>query len=92
MTSEKTQLAEHRKSFPPFQPPPRLLFSPGPTPVPESVLQAMTKTVLGHLDPEFLRCMDEVKEMLQYVFETQNRSLEAKEHSVCSRRSTKLFF
>lgn len=73
MTSEKTQLAEPRKMFPPFQPPARLLFSPGPTPVPASVLQAMTKTVLGHLDPEFLRCMDEVKTMLQYVFETENR-------------------
>jgi alanine-glyoxylate transaminase / serine-glyoxylate transaminase / serine-pyruvate transaminase len=73
MTSEKPQLAADRKHFPPFQPPPRLLFSPGPTPVPQSVLQAMTKTVLGHLDPKFLQCMDEIKEMLTYVFETDNR-------------------
>jgi alanine-glyoxylate transaminase/serine-glyoxylate transaminase/serine-pyruvate transaminase len=73
MTSEKLELTKQRKIFQPFQPPARLLFSPGPTPVPASVLQAMTKTVLGHLDPEFLRCMDEVKEMLQYVFETQSR-------------------
>jgi alanine-glyoxylate transaminase / serine-glyoxylate transaminase / serine-pyruvate transaminase len=73
MTSEKTQSAKQRKTFQPFQPPARLLFSPGPTPVPESVLQAMTKTVLGHLDPEFLHCMDEIKQMLEYVFETQSR-------------------
>jgi alanine-glyoxylate transaminase / serine-glyoxylate transaminase / serine-pyruvate transaminase len=72
MTSKKPQLASQRKTFQPFQPPPRLLFSPGPTPVPESVLQAMTKTVLGHLDPMFLHCMDEIKEMLQYVFESEN--------------------
>ncbi len=72
MTSKKPQLASERKTFKPFQPPQRLLFSPGPTPVPESVLLAMTKTVLGHLDPMFLHCMDEIKEMLQYVFETQN--------------------
>lgn len=73
MTSKRPQLMKERKTFQPFQPPQRLLFSPGPTPVPESVLQAMTKTVLGHLDPVFLHCMDEIKEMLQYVFETQNQ-------------------
>jgi alanine-glyoxylate transaminase/serine-glyoxylate transaminase/serine-pyruvate transaminase len=73
MTSEKPQLANQRKTFQPFQPPARLLFSPGPTPVPASVLQAMTKTVLGHLDPMFLHCMDEIKEMLEYVFETRSR-------------------
>jgi alanine-glyoxylate transaminase/serine-glyoxylate transaminase/serine-pyruvate transaminase len=33
----------------------------------------MTKTVLGHLDPVFLQCMDEIKEMLKFVFETENR-------------------
>jgi alanine-glyoxylate transaminase/serine-glyoxylate transaminase/serine-pyruvate transaminase len=73
MTSEKLQRAIEKKIFKPFQVPQRLLFSPGPTPVPESVLQAMTKTVLGHLDPVFLQCMDEIKEMMQYVFETENR-------------------
>src|ERR1051325_8136035 len=73
MTSEPRQLVTEKKRFQPFQVPPRLLFAPGPTPVPESVLQAMTKTVLGHLDPVFLHCMDEIKEMLQFVFETENR-------------------
>jgi alanine-glyoxylate transaminase/serine-glyoxylate transaminase/serine-pyruvate transaminase len=33
----------------------------------------MAAPVLGHLDPLFLRCMDEIQEMLRYVFETENR-------------------
>jgi alanine-glyoxylate transaminase/serine-glyoxylate transaminase/serine-pyruvate transaminase len=33
----------------------------------------MAQPLLGHLDPRFLRCMDEVQEMLRYVFETDNR-------------------
>lgn len=70
---EPVDSVRERKIFKPFEVPNRLLFSPGPTPVPESVLQAMTKTVLGHLDPRFLQCMDEIKEMLKYVFETANR-------------------
>jgi alanine-glyoxylate transaminase / serine-glyoxylate transaminase / serine-pyruvate transaminase len=73
IVTESMHRASERKIFKPFDVPDRLLFSPGPTPVPASVLQAMTKTVLGHLDPRFLQCMDEIKEMLQYVFETTNR-------------------
>jgi len=73
IVTESMHRASERKIFKPFDVPNRLLFSPGPTPVPASVLQAMTKTVLGHLDPRFLQCMDEIKEMLQYVFETENR-------------------
>jgi len=37
------------------------------------VLEAMAAPVLGHLDPLFLRCMDDIQEMLRYVFETGNR-------------------
>jgi alanine-glyoxylate transaminase / serine-glyoxylate transaminase / serine-pyruvate transaminase len=33
----------------------------------------MAAPVLGHLDPLFLRCMDDIQEMLRYVFETGNR-------------------
>ena len=59
--------------FPPFQAPERLLYAPGPSPVRESILRAMTQPVLGHLDPAFLRCMDEIKVMLRYLFATENR-------------------
>ena len=56
-----------------FQPPKRLLLGPGPSPVDDRVLAAMSAPVLGHLDPLFLRCMDDVQALLRYVFETENR-------------------
>lgn len=56
-----------------FQPPKRLLLGPGPSPVDDRVLAAMAEPLLGHLDPLFLRCMDDVQDLLRYVFETANR-------------------
>ena len=56
-----------------FQPPKRLLLGPGPSPVDDRVLAAMAAPVLGHLDPLFLQCMDDVQALLRYVFETENR-------------------
>lgn len=56
----------------PLSPPQRLLLGPGPSPVEPSVLQAMAKPVLGHLDPEFIRIMDQTAERLRQVFRTRN--------------------
>ena len=56
-----------------FEPPKRLLLGPGPSPVDDRVLAAMSAPVFGHLDPLFLRCMDDVQALLRYVFETENR-------------------
>lgn len=50
----------------------RDLFGPGPTNVPASVLQALSLPTIGHLDPEFLRIMDEVGERTKYCFQTEN--------------------
>ena len=50
----------------------RELFGPGPTNVPDSVLQALSLPTIGHLDPEFLRIMDETSERLRYCMQTQN--------------------
>lgn len=55
-----------------FHPPARLLMGAGPSNVNPRVLRAMTAPVLGHLDPDFLRVMDDVKEMLRLVFRTGN--------------------
>ncbi len=52
---------------------PRLLLGPGPSPVPDRVLQAMARPTLGHLDPQFLQLMDDVNERLRGVFGTKNR-------------------
>src|SRR5256885_12843534 len=55
-----------------FQPPPRLLMGPGPSNVATSVLQAMSRPLVGHLDPAFVRMMEEIKTMLRQVFLTKN--------------------
>lgn len=52
--------------------PVRRLHGPGPSPVAPSVLEAMAKPCIGHMDPEFMRVMNEVREMLQHVFRTEN--------------------
>src|SRR2546425_13349479 len=54
-------------------PPARLLLGPGPSMVHPRVLRAMASRLLGHLDPAFLRLMDEIQEMLRDVFRTGNQ-------------------
>jgi alanine-glyoxylate transaminase/serine-glyoxylate transaminase/serine-pyruvate transaminase len=53
--------------------PRRILLGPGPSEVPARVLQALALPTIGHLDPEYLRIMDETRALLQQVFGTQNR-------------------
>src|SRR5438067_5202518 len=60
------------KKYERFNPPHRILLGPGPSPVDERVLSAMAAPVLGHLDPLFLQCMDDVQSLLRYAFETEN--------------------
>ena len=55
-----------------FNPPVRRLMGPGPSDVHPRVLGAMARPTIGHLDPEFSRMMEEVKEMLRYAFKTKN--------------------
>lgn len=55
-----------------FNPTVRTLMGPGPSDVNPRVLGAMGKPTIGHLDPEFIRLMDEIKGMLQYAFRTKN--------------------
>ncbi|MEM7625038.1 MAG: alanine--glyoxylate aminotransferase family protein [Planctomycetota bacterium] len=52
--------------------PARVLHGPGPSPVAPSVLEALAKPCIGHMDPVFMRVMNEVREMLQQVFQTEN--------------------
>ncbi len=55
-----------------FHPTPRTLMGPGPSDVSPRVLEALSRPTIGHLDPEFVGMMDEVKAMLQYAFQTKN--------------------
>ncbi|AZZ90834.1 aminotransferase class V-fold PLP-dependent enzyme [Hahella sp. KA22] len=56
-----------------FTIPNRLLLGPGPSNTPASVLAAMSQPTIGHLDPVFIEMMDQIKQMLQATFQTQNR-------------------
>ncbi len=59
--------------IPALTPPRRVLLGPGPSPVDDRVLRAMAAPLVGHLDPIFIRTMDEIQTMLRYAFETNNR-------------------
>jgi len=52
---------------------PRLLMGPGPSDVNPRVLEAMARPTIGHLDPQFLEILNEIREMLQAVFRTHNK-------------------
>ncbi len=47
-------------------------MGPGPSDIHPSVLAAMAAPTVGHLDPYFLKIMDEVQSMLREVFQTTN--------------------
>lgn len=55
-----------------FNPPQRTLLGPGPSDVYPQVLAAQSKPTVGHLDPLFVSMMDELKQLLQYAFQTRN--------------------
>jgi alanine-glyoxylate transaminase/serine-glyoxylate transaminase/serine-pyruvate transaminase len=59
-------------NFKSFVPPSRTLLGPGPSDVHPRVLEALARPTIGHLDPEFIRMMDETKALLQYAFKTNN--------------------
>jgi alanine-glyoxylate transaminase/serine-glyoxylate transaminase/serine-pyruvate transaminase len=62
-------VAQHTTSttdlFAPLQPPTRYLFGPGPTMVDPRVYQALSKPIVGHLDPYFIQVMQDVQELLK---------------------------
>lgn len=50
----------------------RILLGPGPSTVSPRVLRAMAHPLVGHLDPQFIALMNEVQDLLRYVFQTEN--------------------
>jgi alanine-glyoxylate transaminase/serine-glyoxylate transaminase/serine-pyruvate transaminase len=50
----------------------RVLMGPGPSDAHPRVLRAMSTPLIGHLDPEFLVVMDDIKAMVQETLQTQN--------------------
>ena len=56
-----------------FHPPVRTLMGPGPSDVNPRILEAMGRPTIGHLDPVFVCMMEEMKELLRYAFQTENK-------------------
>ncbi len=50
----------------------RILMGPGPSDAHPRVLRAMATPLIGHLDPEFLVVMDDIKAMVQETLQTKN--------------------
>lgn len=49
-----------------------LLMAPGPSPVADNVLKAMSIPTLGHMDPHCIKVMDAIQEQLRAVCKTKN--------------------
>lgn len=60
------------QSFTDLDLPSPILLGPGPSMVPERVLNALAQPTIGHLDPRFQQIMDDVKQLLRYLFQTEN--------------------
>lgn len=61
-----------KKSYDELRPPQRLLLGAGPSNVDPRVLKAFISPMVGHLDPFFIKTMDETVELLRYAFKTKN--------------------
>jgi alanine-glyoxylate transaminase / serine-glyoxylate transaminase / serine-pyruvate transaminase len=59
-------------SFAELQPADRILLGPGPSNIHPRVMKAMLSPVVGHLDPDFVRVMEDIKRLLRMVFQTEN--------------------
>ena len=59
-------------AFTTVQPARRVLMGPGPSDVSPRVLRALAAPTLGHLDPQYLQIMEQMRQMLRQVFRTQN--------------------
>ncbi len=48
------------------------LLTPGPTPLPPQVLEAMSRPIIHHRTPQFQAILKEASDGLKYVFQTKN--------------------
>jgi alanine-glyoxylate transaminase/serine-glyoxylate transaminase/serine-pyruvate transaminase len=53
-----------------LQPPRRFLFGPGPSMVHPRVYEALSKPIVGHLDPYFIQVMGDVQQLLKTIYGT----------------------
>nr|XP_031530537.1 LOW QUALITY PROTEIN: serine--pyruvate aminotransferase [Vicugna pacos] len=72
MASHRLLVAPPRALRKPLSIPSRLLLGPGPSNLPPRVLAAGGLQMVGHMHKEMFQIMDEIKEGIQYVFQTRS--------------------
>jgi alanine-glyoxylate transaminase / serine-glyoxylate transaminase / serine-pyruvate transaminase len=73
MSATRQHISTH-DLFAPLQPPNRYLFGPGPSMVHPRVYQALSKPIVGHLDPYFIQVMQDVQDLLKVPFGSSGAS------------------
>src|SRR5579872_4150903 len=68
MSTVQTEVSASNLS--PLNPPKRLLFGPGPSMVHPRVYEALSKPIVGHLDPYFFKVMSDVEQLLKMAYGT----------------------
>ena len=59
-------MVSHRLGYPPE----RLLLGPGPSNIHPRVMQALSMSIVGYTDPYLYDVLDEIRDLLRYVFQT----------------------
>ncbi|KAM5229027.1 alanine--glyoxylate aminotransferase [Ctenodactylus gundi] len=72
MASHQLLVAPPEALRKPLSIPNKLLMGPGPSNLPPRVLAAGALQMLGHMHKETYQIMDEIKQGIQYVFQTRN--------------------
>jgi alanine-glyoxylate transaminase/serine-glyoxylate transaminase/serine-pyruvate transaminase len=72
IAAKSTINEKYRLQLQPLEMPERLLLGAGPSNADPRVVAAMNRQPIGHLDPEYLKLMDEVQRLLRYSWQTDN--------------------
>ncbi|XP_016059105.1 PREDICTED: serine--pyruvate aminotransferase [Miniopterus natalensis] len=73
MASHQLVVSPPEALLKPLLVPNRLLLGPGPSNLAPRVLEAGGLQMIGHMHKEMYQIMDEIKQGIQYVFQTRNR-------------------
>lgn len=73
MASHRLLVAPPEVLLKPISVPNRLLLGPGPSNLAPRILAAGGLQMIGHMHKEMYQIMDEIKQGIQYVFQTKNR-------------------
>src|SRR6202142_115606 len=70
-TSTQDKIQKNSTHLRALAPPRRYLFGPGPSMVHPRVYEALSKPIVGHLDPYFIQVMGDVQQLLKPAFGTR---------------------